>query len=181
MRVLIIGPSGSGKSYLARKLSQIYQAPHIELDKIWLKYGGRSLYRTKPDELIAEKDSLRDNILGEVKSLTKGKDWVVDGNYSYVRDALLDKADRVILINFTKSTAIGNLIKRQLRGENRRRGYNLSDFVFHLPRALKNHSRSSQKLQQSIASHKDVVVLTDKTEINSYIAFERHNRDNIKP
>ena len=48
MKIYILGQSGSRKSYLASILALGYKIPHIEIDKVWLRYGGQALFATLP-------------------------------------------------------------------------------------------------------------------------------------
>ncbi len=171
MRIYILGPSGSGKSYLASRLSKFYQIPHIEIDKIWTEYGGPKLYRSKPAQLTAEKDELRENVLREISRLADEDSWVIDGNYSYIRDILLGRADSVIFIKPSRHESGVNLLRRQLRGENRKRGYGLRDFIWHFRKANKSHDRLNKKLADITKSLPQLVVLRTKPEVERYIKY----------
>ena len=41
--ILVIGGSGSGKTYLARRLAQEYDIPHVELDELQWDSGATLL------------------------------------------------------------------------------------------------------------------------------------------
>lgn len=43
MKLRIIGGSGSGKTYLARRLAQEYDIPHVELDELQWDSGATLL------------------------------------------------------------------------------------------------------------------------------------------
>ncbi|WP_143465627.1 AAA family ATPase [Kribbella sp. ALI-6-A] len=67
-RVVVIGVAGSGKSTVARALSERLDAPHIELDAIFWQPNW-----TKLDE---------DEFAARVAAATATGPWIADGNYS---------------------------------------------------------------------------------------------------
>ncbi len=79
-KITIIGTSCSGKTTLARRLSQKVNIPHIELDQLhW-----RENWNVNP------------NFVTEVEFATSKDRWVIDGNYTKVRQQIWDKADTII-------------------------------------------------------------------------------------
>lgn len=79
-RVVVYGPTGSGKSTVARNIAAHIGVPLVELDAIF--WGPR--WVNKPlEEFRAEVSAL-------LSSHTDG--WVCDGNYSQVRDIILPLA-----------------------------------------------------------------------------------------
>ncbi len=73
-RISVVGNTGSGKTTLAAELADMLGCPHIELDA--LHWG--------PDWTPQPVDIFRDR----VRQATAGERWVVDGNYSRVRDII---------------------------------------------------------------------------------------------
>jgi adenylate kinase family enzyme len=71
-RISIVGTTGSGKTTLARSIAQSLQFPHVELDSLhW-----------EPNWTTALLPVFR----SRVSEALQGDRWVVDGNYSIVRD-----------------------------------------------------------------------------------------------
>lgn len=100
-RICIIGTTGSGKTTLARQVSQRFLIPHIELDALhW-----------EPNWTSAEAQVFRDR----VTEALSGERWVVDGNYSAVRDIVWGKADTVVFLDYPFWLVIGRLMRRTLR------------------------------------------------------------------
>lgn len=100
-RISIVGTSGSGKTTLARQVSQILGIPHIELDTLnwepnWVEV---------PDEVMQER---------VIKALSANS-WVVDGNYSQVRDVVWAKADTVVFLDYSFLLVISRLLRRTLQ------------------------------------------------------------------
>ena len=85
-RIAIIGTSCSGKTTLARKLSYILHIPHIELDSLFWKKNWQ----------IEEREFFRRKVAQAVEQDT----WVIDGNFSIVRDIVWKRADTIIWLNY---------------------------------------------------------------------------------
>lgn len=100
-RVAVIGTSCSGKTTLARTLATTLNVPHIELDAIhWLPN-----WCPRP--------------LAEFRQLTQGavaaERWVLDGNYSRVRDIVWQRATVVIWLNYPFRVVFWRALCRTLR------------------------------------------------------------------
>nr|WP_290225542.1 hypothetical protein [Trichocoleus desertorum] len=84
-RIVVVGTTGSRKTTLARHISQRLSMPHIELDALhW-----------EPNWL----ESPKDVFYSRVNQALSGDRWVVDGNYSKVRDLLWSKADTLVSVD----------------------------------------------------------------------------------
>jgi adenylate kinase family enzyme len=82
IRVSIVGTSCSGKTTLARGISSVMGIPHFELDAIhWLPN-----WTPRPIDLFR----------AAVEEATTGDRWVIDGNYSKVRDIIWSRATDVV-------------------------------------------------------------------------------------
>ena len=100
-RVSVVGISGAGKTTLARRLAGALEVPHVELDAMfhqpgWTELPAEEFRRRVGDELAAE-------------------GWVVDGNYSAVRDLVWAAADTVVWLDRPRSTVMRRLIARTTR------------------------------------------------------------------
>ncbi|WP_033366463.1 P-loop NTPase family protein [Mastigocladopsis repens] len=84
--ISVIGTSGSGKTTLAGQISQHLAIPHVELDELhW-----------EPNWIEVPDDVMRERVSQALASNT----WVVDGNYSLVRDIVWGKADTVVWLDY---------------------------------------------------------------------------------
>lgn len=97
----MVGCSGSGKSTLARRLADLLDAPHVELDSIYHQSGWTPL----DDE----------EFRARVTDATRSRRWVVDGNYSAVQPIVWSRADTVVWFDLSFLTVLGRTVRRTLR------------------------------------------------------------------
>lgn len=100
-RVSVVGVSGSGKTTVARALAARLGVPHVELDAIYHQPGWTGL----DDEEFARR----------VAEATAGESWVVDGNYSRIRDIVWASADTVVVLDLPRWRVMSQLLARTLR------------------------------------------------------------------
>ena len=100
-RIAVVGNSGSGKSTLARRVAGAIDAPHVELDAIYHQPGWQPL----PEEEFRDR----------VRAAAAGERWVIDGNYSVVRDLVWARADTVLWLDLPRATVMRQLVSRTLR------------------------------------------------------------------
>jgi adenylate kinase family enzyme len=101
MRVSVVGNSGSGKSVLGRALAARLGAAFVELDAIYHQSGWQPV---PIEEFRAHVEA----------AIATGK-WVVDGNYSAVRDLVWMRADTVIVLDLPRRTVMRQVIWRTVR------------------------------------------------------------------
>jgi adenylate kinase family enzyme len=107
----VVGTTGAGKTTLARSISQSLGIPHVELDGIYHQPGWQRLPEAE----------FRTRIIEEVGR----PDWVIDGNYSEVRDLVWAEADAVIFLDYPRKVIMRRVIRRSLgRAATRRRLWN---------------------------------------------------------
>ncbi|MGH9270252.1 MAG: AAA family ATPase, partial [Ilumatobacteraceae bacterium] len=97
-RVSIVGVSGSGKTTLAKALATAMGVRHVELDAIFHQPGWTEL----PVE------EFRRRVEREVTA----EGWVVDGNYTAVRDIVWAAADTVVWLDVSRRAVMGRLVRR---------------------------------------------------------------------
>jgi adenylate kinase family enzyme len=99
-RIAVIGTTGSGKTTLAAQLALSLSVSHIELDALhW-----------EPHWAEAPPDVFRARVTQALSLDT----WVVDGNYSKVRDMVWVRADTVVWLDYSLPVMLGRLTKRTL-------------------------------------------------------------------
>lgn len=99
-RIYIFGSSGSGKTTLAKSLATKFDLARIELD---------SLYHQSNWQALEE-----ENFRAQVQNLISQPAWVVDGNYSVVRDLILQSCDTIICLDYSRSFVMKRLFKRTI-------------------------------------------------------------------
>jgi len=97
----VVGNSGSGKTTLARALAAELGVPQLELDSVFHQPGWQPLDRPIFVQLVDE--------------FTKAPGWVVDGNYSAVRDLIWSRADTVVWLDLPRRRVMRQVIWRTLR------------------------------------------------------------------
>lgn len=100
-RIVVVGTSGSGKTTLARQLGALLSIPAVELDALhW-----------EPHWTSASLPVLRER----VEAALSRDAWVVDGNYSKVRDLTWERADTIIWLDYSLWAIMARLIPRTFR------------------------------------------------------------------
>jgi adenylate kinase family enzyme len=86
-RIYIVGPPGSGKSTLGRRLSQVTGLPVHDLDEVYRHGGGRN-----PPRPEIERDAAVSQIIGSRR-------WIVEGVHLGWTDELMDAAQVIIWLD----------------------------------------------------------------------------------
>jgi adenylate kinase family enzyme len=96
-----VGTTGSGKTTLARQISQSLNIPHVELDALHWGAG----WTPMPPEVFRER----------VAQALSGDTWAVDGNYGKVRDIVWVRADTIVWLDYVLPVVLMRLAWRTLR------------------------------------------------------------------
>jgi adenylate kinase family enzyme len=100
-RVAVVGNSGSGKTTLGRALAGRLAVPFVELDSIYHQPSWEPLpvpeFRRRVSGIIADEG------------------WVVDGNYSAVRDLVWARADTVVWFDLPRTVVMRQVLARTVR------------------------------------------------------------------
>jgi adenylate kinase family enzyme len=100
-RIAIIGATGSGKSTLAGYLATTLGQSHVELDAL---FWGRNWTKVDPEVFLAE-----------TKAALQPDRWVVDGNYTAVREFVWAEADTLVWMNYPLWIVLKQLFARTIR------------------------------------------------------------------
>src|SRR4051812_12611338 len=98
-RIVVVGTSGAGKTTFARKLAEILQREPIELDA--LHWGPNWTVRPEFPE--------------RVKEVIAADTWLVEGNYSRVRDQIWERATAIVWLNYSFRIVFLRALTRTLR------------------------------------------------------------------
>lgn len=99
-KVVIVGNSGSGKSWLGQRLAQCFRVPCVGLDEVFWEPGG---YCVKRAEVEVE-DRLR-----EVQSMSA---WVVEGVFGHLAERVTPHADLLVFLDLPWTECCANLMQR---------------------------------------------------------------------
>lgn len=169
-RVVVVGCTGSGKTTVARTLARMLEAPHVELDSLnW-----------EPNWTAAATDVFRQR----TRDALTGDSWVVDGNYSALRDLIWPRASLLVWLNLPYRVVSWRLLWRTLRRvftkeelwngnrEEFRTQFLSRDSLFRWQ--LDSFGRIRRNMPESIAqpehAHLEVVVLRSAREVREWLA-----------
>ena len=99
-RILILGNSGSGKTWLARELSALLGIPHVDLDGIFWEPGG---YDRKRDDA---------EVAAELSEIRRAPEWIVEGVFGHLADRLMGLADTLIYLDLPWEECRSSLLCR---------------------------------------------------------------------
>jgi adenylate kinase family enzyme len=161
-KVAIVGCGGSGKSYVARELGRLIEAPVIHLDAEYYDDGWEPLpmekFEARQRELVARAC------------------WVIDGNYNSTLGVRLEAADTVIFMDLPTRSCLHGIVARQLRhgrGQNRESGVfnriTLGVLRYVLGYRRKMRPRVRAKIDQ-FATDAEVIVLTSRRQARHFLS-----------
>ncbi|MHC8290786.1 P-loop NTPase family protein [Pseudomonas sp. XS1P51] len=100
-RTLIIGNSGSGKSWLAGRLAEHLQVPRVDLDTLhWLS-----------DECSIARP--RAEALGMARIAASEERWVIEGVYGWIVSELIHRATALIWLCVEEEECVANIRQRE--------------------------------------------------------------------
>ncbi|MQA94958.1 MAG: topology modulation protein [Streptosporangiales bacterium] len=152
-KVAVVGSCGSGKSYLARALGEILDAPVIHLDAIYYNEAWNEL----PMERFAEIQ----------RELVAGPSWVIDGNYNATLPIRLGTCDTVVLMDVSSTAALYGLLSRRIRHGAGHKGDGVHNRIhggvlrYTATYRRRMRPRVLAKIER-FAEHADVVLLTGR-------------------
>jgi hypothetical protein len=98
-RVVVVGTSCSGKTTFARRLASILDTPCVELDSL---YWGPEWAR-------------RPNFQQDVLAAVQQPRWIIDGNYSAVRDVIWRRCTAIVWLNYSLARVFSRAVRRTMR------------------------------------------------------------------
>ncbi len=98
-RVLIVGPGGAGKSWLAKRIAARTGLPLVHLDREFWHPGwvetAKPVWRAR------------------VQALAAGERWVMDGNYGGTLALRMERADTIIFLDVSRWTSLAGVLRRR--------------------------------------------------------------------
>lgn len=108
MKITIIGPTCSGKTTLADKISEKLDIPHIHIDRFWFEAGGRDLKSSDREGM----EKVRAYVREKVEEALRQDSWVSDGWYSKVQPMISAQADQIIFLDIPLGRRLFNHLRR---------------------------------------------------------------------
>jgi adenylate kinase family enzyme len=100
-RISIVGATGSGKSFLARRLAKDWGLPLYELDRMYWSSAGQEVSNAQFIEAVSD-------LIGR-------DEWLLDGHYRAVRQIIWDRADMIVWLNYPLWLVGRRLLQRYLQ------------------------------------------------------------------
>lgn len=100
-RVVVVGCGGSGKSYLARLLSERTGLPVTHLDAVYYAESWRAI---EPDVFARSQ-----------QELVEADRWIIDGNYASTLPIRLRRADTVLFLDLAAWRCLLGILRRRMR------------------------------------------------------------------
>ena len=160
-KILIIGIAGSGKTYLANKISKMLKIKSYDLDKI--------VFRKK--DFTRVKDFIRDE---KVNKILKDKKWLIEG--SYTSDwviSIIKKSNLIIFLNINilkaKKRLLFRFIKRKILGDEKPES--LKDFLTLTGYSNKSVSNRKMNFSKRFSKRykKEIIILNNNKEIIKFL------------
>lgn len=163
-KILIIGNSGSGKSWLSKQLSRKLQLQEVNLDSIVWEPGG---YNQKRSTGAIE---------NEIASIKSQCNWVVEGVFGALAEQLIFSADMLLFLDLEWSECKNSLYARgsesskQLNEEQAEK--NFRELLKWASEYSVRESKSSRQFHQQLFSdfHGTKVRFTTRSQVNEFVA-----------
>jgi len=163
LKIHIIGGAGSGKSYIASKISKLYGINHYDLDNIFWS-NSSTTYGVKTDE------SIRDKNLNEI---VLQKSWIIEGVYYKWCYPSFEAADKIFILRthrYIQSFRIlKRFLKRKLRIVPSKKRETLSGVIALLKWNKGYNTEKYAELKEYLEKYNDKVMIVNKSsEILEY-------------
>lgn len=171
-RILIIGCNASGKTTMARKLSEKLNLPLIHLDKLYWRDNWTHATDEEFDELLLEE--------------LKKDEWIIEGNIKRTLPKRLKYCDTVIYLDFPSFVCVLNAIKRLIQSHNKSRPdmggkcvekFNLKGLKF-INSIWSFNTKNRKDYYRMIKEENqvEVMILKNRKQVNEYLK----NMDEVK-
>ncbi len=158
-KAIVIGCSGSGKSYFSRKLSEKTGLALYHLDMIWWREDGTNIEREEFDQRLSE-IFLKD-------------EWIIDGNYKRTMERRMNECDTVFFLDLPTDVCLSAVHER--KGKPRldiawKAAPETDDLEF--VEFIKNYNTLHRPYVLELLerySEKNIIVLKSRDEVEKYL------------
>ncbi|MCY0386703.1 adenylate kinase [Robbsia sp. Bb-Pol-6] len=155
-KTLVIGNSGSGKSWLAERLAVLQGGTWIDLDLFNWESGGYDLARKRED------------VIAMARAAADAERWVIEGIYGWIVSEILPAATALVWLGIDESECVANVQRRGMR-----RGASAQSFESLLEWAKTYRSRSGSSSYSAHAAifhtfTRDKVRLTTTDQVTAF-------------
>ncbi len=160
MKIYVIGPCGSGKTYFSRKLSDKYKIKNYELDKVCWDDDNGHIKRTDKEakKLFTE--------------IIKNDSWIIEDIGRKIFEEGKVQADIIYYIKMSKLRAYFRVLKRWTKQKLGIEKYNhpptLKQISYNISIVKSYYKKEKEKLS-SLELYKDKVVYINKRGINNIL------------
>ena len=154
-KIYIIGSVGSGKTTLARKLSNVLNVKCYELDNVTWEYNPNGDDRRRTDKEI--------NLI--FKNIISEEDWIIENVGKNIYNQAYEEADVIIYLNLRKITLYKRVIIRWLKRKVGLYFYPLKPNIKSLMQELSwiKSEKRNNKLETLINYKYKLIILDEKT------------------
>ncbi|MDR5809117.1 adenylate kinase [Caballeronia sp. LZ019] len=103
-RTVVIGNSGSGKSWMSQRLAALTGGNWIDLDVSNWEPGGYGVARE------------RQEVISMARNAASEERWVIEGIYGWIASHILPSATALLWIDLAESECVANIRRRGMRG-----------------------------------------------------------------
>jgi adenylate kinase family enzyme len=162
-RIAVVGPPGSGKSFVAGRLAQATGLPLVHMDRLAYRPGWQ--------------ETPRDELLRLHQEWLERAEWVIDGNYTNVGKAeRIAHADVVVVLALPRRTCMARILRRTSFHRGRVRPDMAEGCAERLDLAFLRfcwdwHSRHSDYGEEIVrqAGSTPVIVLRSRREVDAFL------------
>lgn len=151
-KIFIVGISGAGKTYFARKLSGKLHIPLYHMDSIIWRHDWA--------------EAAENEIICKLKHLESQDAWIIDGWIDEYSQKLLDDADVIFYLDFSRFLAVSGVISRWFKYRKSKRAelpdgcLENFDFKFILNVLFKKEKQHIDRILSSVSCSKIVKIKT---------------------
>ncbi|MFA6586140.1 MAG: hypothetical protein WCS86_03190 [Candidatus Paceibacterota bacterium] len=167
MRISIVGHSSSGKSTLARNISERLNIPHLHLDRFWFEAGGAKLKSNDVESIKKARTYIKEKVTDFLK---REDSWVSDGWYSNtVQPMISEQANIILFLDIPLYRRLFNHLYRISKTDRHKELTKWEEFKF-LYEIIRRTFLKDSKLRQFVYKHSDrVKTFRNYKEIEEYL------------